>query len=334
MKILITGHRGFVGRHFVRALQGHDITGVDIVSAPWNGVTTDLQEDCRRFFARCDTRFDMVIHLAAVVGGRATIEGQPLKVATDLAIDSDLWQWALRTRPGRIVYYSSSAAYPVRLQQRCTVCDDERWIEDQNWSPQYPELWKGERYPGDGLVRCMACTEYEPLSEDDIDLTRIANPDMTYGWSKLTGEMLAQHAESEGFRVHVFRPFSGYGEDQDSSYPFGAFRDRARARADPFEVWGTGEQVRDFIHISDVVGATLAAVEQDVPGPVNLCTGRPTSFLELADLFTKEAGYRPEIRPLADKPVGVQYRVGDPSRMLLFYQPRVSLEEGIRRALG
>lgn len=290
MKVLITGHRGFVGRHMVSALSGRatEVVGVDLVDG----------NDCRDFFRTDDTRFDLVVHLAAIVGGRQTIERQPLKVATDLAIDSDMFQWALRTRPGRIVYYSSSAAYPIDLQDDWATCRE--------------------------------------LRENDIRLGRFKNigrPDMTYGWAKLTGEMLAQHAEAEGLRVHVFRPFSGYGEDQDSSYPFGAFRDRARTKDDPFEIWGTGEQVRDFIHIDDVVAATLAAIEQDVPGPVNLCTGRATSFLELAESFMSAAGYRAPIRLLIDKPTGVQYRVGEPTKMLSFYQPRVSLEDGIRRAL-
>jgi nucleoside-diphosphate-sugar epimerase len=288
VKVLITGSAGFVGTHFQIALAGHDLTLVDIVDG----------NDCRDFFRRSDTRFDLVVHLAAIVGGRQTIEGQPLKVATDLAIDSDMFQWALRTRPGRVVYYSSSAAYPVALQNRDTHIHGR------------------------------------PLLEGDIEFDYIERPDLTYGWAKLTGEMLAQHAANAGVRVHVFRPFSGYGEDQDASYPFGAFRDRACAKADQFEVWGDGRQVRDFIHIDDVVAATLAAVEQDVPGPVNLCTGKPTSFLELAYMFTKAAGYRPEITPLSDKPVGVQYRVGDPAKMLSFYTPKIGLEEGIRRALA
>lgn len=301
MKALVTGHAGFVGRHMVRALleRGYDVVGIDIADRPRQTGFVDLHGDCRRYFndPTFTTRYDLVVHLAAIVGGRATIEGEPLRVATDLAIDSDMFNWSLRTKPHRIVYYSSSAAYPVYKQD-----DGLRWS----------------------------------LREYDLELGRkvFGAPDLTYGWAKLTGEMLAQNADAEGLRVHVFRPFSGYGEDQDSAYPFGAFRDRARAKQDPFQVWGDGRQVRDFIHIDDVIGATLTAVEQDVRGPVNLCTGRGTSFLELADLFTKEAGYRPEIQPLTDKPVGVQYRVGDPTRMLEFYQPRVELEEGIRRALA
>ena len=97
---------------------------------------------------------------------------------------------------------------------------------------------------------------------------------------------------------------------------------------------GDGTQVRDWIHISDVVGATLAAVDQDVPGPTNLCTGRGVSFNELAAMVTLAACYTPRFDHKRDAPRGVAYRVGDPAKMLGFYTPRVSLEEGIARALN
>jgi nucleoside-diphosphate-sugar epimerase len=284
MKILITGNAGFVGREFMKQLDGHDITGIDIV----NGI------DARDFFAKDDTKFDLVIHLAAIVGGRATIEGNPLKVATDLAIDSDMFQWALRTRPGRTVYYSSSAAYPTAYQTHTM-----KYI----------------------------------LNENHIDLDSIMSPDLTYGWAKLTGETLAKYASNEGLRVHVFRPFSGYGEDQDLDYPFPSFIARGKRKDNPFEIWGTGEQVRDFIHIEDVVSATLEAVNQNIQGPVNLGCGRATSFNELAELVSTEVGYTPEIKHILGAPEGVSYRVCDPSKLLTFYTPKISLEEGIRRAI-
>lgn len=284
MKILITGNAGFVGREFMKQLDGHDITGIDIV----NGI------DAREFFAKDNTKFDLVIHLAAIVGGRATIEGNPLKVATDLAIDSDMFQWALRTRPDRTVYYSSSAAYPIAYQTH-TV-----------------------RYS---------------LHESHIDLDSVMSPDLTYGWAKLTGETLAKYASNEGLRVHVFRPFSGYGEDQDLDYPFPSFIARGKRKENPFEIWGNGEQVRDFIHIEDVVRATLEAVKQDIQGPVNLGCGRATSFNELAKLVSAEVGYTPNIKHILGAPEGVAYRVCDPSKLLTFYNPKISLEEGIRRAI-
>lgn len=282
MKILITGHRGFVGRNFVKKYANHDIVGIDIK----DGV------DCRDFFKTSDTTFNLVIHLAAIVGGRATIEGNPLSVAADLSIDSEFFQWALRTRPGRIVYFSSSAAYPTHLQK----------------------------------------TTYK-LKESDIDLTDVRNPDMTYGWAKLTGEYCLQFLRDAGLKTHIFRPFSGYGADQDLDYPFPSYIKRAKNLEDPFTVWGDGNQVRDFIHIEDIVNAVDSAIKQDFLDPVNLGWSRPTSFNELCDLVCKAAGYSPAIKHIIDAPKGVDYRCSDNTKMLSFYTPKITLEEGITRSL-
>lgn len=284
MKILITGDEGFVGTNFKKHLdaKNNHITGIDIKSG----------KDARHFFATDDTKFDVVIHLAAIVGGRATIEGNPLAVAADLAIDADFFQWAIRTKPGHIVYFSSSAAYPIYLQR----------------------------------------AEYkQALKEFDINLDHIRTPDLTYGWAKLSGEMLAGYARAEGLKVSVLRPFSGYGSDQSLDYPFPSFIKRGKEKASPFDVWGRGTQVRDFIHIEDIVRATFEAITNNVEVS-NLCTGRPTSFIELAELVMLEAGYLAPIRTNPSAPVGVAYRLGDPKKMLSFYTPKITLEEGIARA--
>lgn len=288
MHVLLTGHRGFVGRHLHRALEerGHDVLGVDYERC---------HSDALDFFRYDTGGYDLAVHCAAVVGGRASIDGSPLGVATNLALDSWYMRWLVRARIPRAVYFSSSAAYPVALQQ-----------------------------PG----------EIRRLVEGDIDLDSPRLPDATYGLAKVTGERLARYAEAEGCRVHVFRPMSGYGEDQADCYPFPAFIRRARERQDPFEIWGDGSSTRDWIHIDDLVGATLAAVDQDITGPINLGTGRATSFDQLAQMVTEAAGYRPQLKHLATAPQGVHHRVCDPTRMLDYYQPRVSLEDGIRRAFG
>jgi nucleoside-diphosphate-sugar epimerase len=285
MKILITGSDGFVGKYFQRLYQDHDITLIDIKSG----------NDCRDFFKINSQVYDLVIHLAAIVGGRKTIEGSPLSVATDLSIDSDFFQWVLRTKPKRVVYFSSSAAYPIKLQT---------------------------------LKNKLS------LKESDIDLSNISNPDLTYGWAKLTGEYLAQFALAENIKVHIFRPFSGYGTDQDLSYPFPSYIKRAVERNNPFEIWGDGTQVRDFIHMIDIVKAVDAAIKQDYLLPLNLGSGIATSFNELATLVSKNIGYSPEFLHLENEPVGVTYRVADTTNMFEVYKPTIELEYGVRMAIN
>ncbi|MFJ7998959.1 NAD-dependent epimerase/dehydratase family protein [Streptomyces sp. NPDC096310] len=287
MRVLLTGHRGFVGRHLHAALEarGDYVVCVDLVT----------EHDALDYFRTADARYDLAIHCAAIVGGRASIDGSPLGVATNLALDAWYMRWLVRTGTPRAVYFSSSAAYPVAFQ-------------------------------GAGDVR--------RLYEEDIDLDQPGEPDATYGLAKLTGEKLVRYAEAEGCRLLVPRPFSGYGEDQDDCYPFPAFIQRAKRRDDPFEIWGSGDSTRDWIHVDDLVGATLALLDADVTGPVNLGWGRATSFDDLAGIVTAAAGYRPQLKHLPTAPQGVHHRVCDPARMFHHYVPTVSLEEGVRRAIN
>lgn len=296
MRALVTGSAGFVGRHMVAALMrsGYTVLGLDLVDG----------HDCRQIAEPGWGEygpFDIVVHCAAVVGGRTMIDGSPLELlAEDLSIDAALFRWALRARPGRIVYFSSSAAYPVHHQRRGST---RRLDERDQRTPLGPDSWT------------------------------FLSPDQTYGWVKLTGERLAAEANAVGIKTHVFRPFSGYGADQPLDYPFPRYVERALARQSPFQIWGDGGSARDWIHIDDVVGAVLAAIDQDVLGPVNLCTGRATTFDELAAKCMAAAGYQATVEYVTDAPQGVFWRVGDPTKMHEFYRPRITLEEGIDRAM-
>jgi UDP-glucose 4-epimerase len=336
---LVTGACGFVGRNLVkRLLQTHPeatILMVDDLSVgtrpetwlPSNYVAkTSTQKDLkvygeagkllfwegdfaillRHLRARPDylaseyglpNHVDDVFHFAAIVGGRSKIDGDPMAVALDLAIDAEFFYWCVQHKPTRILYPSSSAAYPVQLQ---------------------------------------AETGAIALSETDIDFAaNLGKPDMTYGWSKLTGEYLARiAAQHYGLHVACVRPFSGYGEDQDLSYPVPAIARRAARKEDPFEVWGTGKQGRDFVHIDDCIDLILLALDRVSDGSaLNIGHGKLTSFIEIIELMTSFAGYKPTIKQLLDKPVGVHARYANMAFVNEQYgwKPRISIEEGMRR---
>ena len=318
-KILVTGAAGFVGRHISRRLleTGDEVHAVDSIVPLGGGIDPDkgwplfnpldyasfhfYGEDCRDFFNRVwDDDFDCCFHLAAVVGGRLVIENNPLAVAEDLSIDAEYWRWAVKARPGRTACFSSSAVYPVEFQRQAS---------------------------------------YELLKEDMIDFGKpIGIPDMTYGWAKLTCEYLARLAyQKHGLKSIAYRPFSGYGEDQDDAYPFPSICKRALANqgSSTLSVWGTGEQMRDFIHIEDCVDGILQTLPLiDNAEAVNLSTGIFTSFKQFARIAADVCGYSPEIVGLSDKPSGVFARAGDTNKQReLGLSPQIDLGTGIKRAV-
>jgi GDP-L-fucose synthase len=241
--------------------------------------------DVREFFKHktlSQRSFDLVVHLAAVVGGRLNLENNPIAVATDLSIDSDFFNYTKNSENKYSIYYSSSAAYPTKLQTK------------------------------DG---------FKILEESDIDLKNIANPDFTYGWSKLTGEYLNTFIDDH--KVIVYRPFSGYGEDQDLTYPFPSIMNRVLKMKTPIDVWGDGKQTRDFIYIDDCIDISMKLYDQHITGTFNLSTGTETSFEELIrrtiniakSLNLIDQDYNPVINQMTDKPIGVYRRVGNSSKI-------------------
>lgn len=333
--ILVTGGCGFVGRHLVKKLidRGDSVFIIDNLFTglhpnKWFGkewkkskngpfviyrnkkiTVTYYEADVLRVFL--DTvaskskvklpLFSDVFHLASIVGGRLLIDGDPLLVAKDLAIDASLFLWATRFPKNfeRLLYASSSAAYPTDLQTKESAV---------------------------------------ALKEEMIHLSgRVGMPDMTYGWSKLTGEYLSQLAHKKyGIHVACVRPFSGYGEDQDLTYPTPSIALRIARHDKQIEVWGTGEQGRDFVHIDDCIDAMFVILEKVRDGRgINIGTGKLTSFNGLIRIMCKIEGHNATIKPLIDKPVGVQSRYADIGILSkeIGWKPSISIEEGMRRTL-
>ena len=172
-----------------------------------------------------------------------------------------------------------------------------------------------------------------PFREGNIPdpLHVIWRPDAAYGFIKLVGERQCGVLREQGVPVYIARPFSGYGADQSLDYPFPSILKRAKAREDPLTVWSDVE--RDFIHIDDVVSACLAMIGRGVRVPVNIGSGIPTRMTELARLAATTVGYDPEIKVLG-KSIGPDHRYADTELMRTFYEPKISLTEGVRMCVN
>ena len=324
MKVLIFGGAGFVGRHYTEHFLNKK-SYVEIVDniAPLSGGLNPkkwklfnpykfkkkfkfIHKDCRNYFKeKLNKKFDLVINLAAIVGGREVIEYNPLAVAEDLEIDTAFWRWAVKNKKkiNHIITYSSSAAYPINLQKK---------------------------------------NNFRLLKESDIDFSKqyLGKPDLSYGWAKLNNEYLALLAfEKYGIKNTVFRPFSGYGSDQDLNYPFPSIIKRALEHDNnkDFIVWGTGLQSRDFIHIKDVVRGSLIISKKIKNGKaVNLSNGNFLNFISLAKLILNLLGKKNiKVFGNSNKPEGVFARGGSVSlQKKLGFVPKISINDGIEMAIN
>jgi UDP-glucose 4-epimerase len=297
--ILITGASGFLGTHFLdyfmRSEEEFDLWPMDIKPHPM-GIPYD-QQDLGLWLEDFDVDCDLVIHMAAPVGGREKIEGDPLYNADSLRLDSAIFRWAIK-HAKTVVYPSSSAVYGVQLQNK-----NAHSLHEGAFNAKDPS-WLA--------------------------------PDEMYGFTKLAGERLAWSAAKYGLNTLCIRPFSGYGEGQSFEYPVPSIARRALHQENPIEVWGSGNQKRDFIYVNDLINATMARLAFPVEGyeTMNIGSGFAVSFNDVARSCARIMGYEAEIKNLMDKPVGVQARFADTGRMSRYYTPKTPLQEGLERVIN
>jgi len=172
-----------------------------------------------------------------------------------------------------------------------------------------------------------------PLREDDP-----TDPICAYGVSKLAVEKyLALFHRLSGLDGIILRPSTAYGPDQDYRRGQGAvtaFTDLA-ARGEPITIWGDGNVVRDFLHVDDLVDATVRLMRHD-PGPggprvFNVGTGQGTSLRELVTIIGRALGRQPAVQYAPPRGLDVETNVLDSTRLreATGWRPSVTLPEGI-----
>jgi len=308
-KVLVTGGASFIGSHLVDALveRGAQVRVVDNLSS---GKIENLQRhlaDGTVEFILADLRepgvtrmamrdIEVVFHLAADHGGRGYVDTHQAGPASNLLLDGLVFWEALQARVEKVVFASSGCVYPNYLQG------------DLN----------REIYLAEEMVR-------PPYDADNM-----------YGWAKLMGELTLQAYHREyGLKAASCRYFTVYGPRAKENHAVIALIAKAFVGQNPFEVWGTGEQIRNWTYVDDIVEGTLLAAEKIDDGTaVNLGTMERIRVLEAVQMVLEMTGHRAEIRLLPDMPVGPLNRVADNAlaRKLLGWQPRVPFREGLQRS--
>jgi UDP-glucose 4-epimerase len=166
-------------------------------------------------------------------------------------------------------------------------------------------------------------------------------PLSAYGADKYACELHARVAgHVHGIPTTGLRFFNVYGPRQDPRSPYSGVISifcAQLARGAPVEVFGDGEQTRDFVFVADVVAALLAAMQRpSADAPVfNVCTGTPTSVLDLARTIAELAGTTPDVRHRAPRAGEIRHSTGAPHRLRAAFGlgDPVPLRVGLRAVL-
>lgn len=315
-KVLVTGGASFIGSHLVDKLVdlGAEVVVVDNLSS---GNLENLSESLPKIrFIEKDLEYinkgdglrlfkgvNIVFHLAASHGGRGYIHFHPADVSSNFAIDHHVFELSCQAGVDRVVFASSACVYPPKLQSQL-----------------------GSDYL---------------LKETDSDTFKLNEPlsaDIEYGWAKLMGEVqLNAFIKQYGLKGCSVRFVTAYGARENETHAIIALIYKALEKMNPYVIWGTGEQERDFTYVEDIVEGALLAAEKISDGtPINLGTGKRYSLKDVAEKIFETMGWTPKkIVFDVTKPIGVTSRALDikRARELLRWEPRFKIEDGLRKTI-
>lgn len=294
-RVLVTGGAGFLGRHVVARLRSAGVE--DIIIRRQGDYDLTEQSEVRRLFK--ETRPDVVLHLAAEVGGIG----------------------ANRENPGRFFYANAVMGIHLIEEARCHGVDKFVQVGTICAYPKFTpvpfkeeDLWIG--YPEEtnapyGIAKKALLVQLQAYREQ-------------YGFP---GIYLLP--------VNLYGPWDNF--DPSSSHVIPALiRKMVEAKesgAPTVEIWGTGQASREFLYVDDCArGLLLAAERYDEGEPVNLGTGMEIRIGELAQLIADLVGYEGRLEFDPTKPDGQPRRCLDTTRAKekFGFEAQVGFREGLQ----
>ncbi len=319
-KILIAGAAGMVGSAIMRALRARgysNLIGTMHRTAPDFGAQVEgLRMECldlmnqqavRDFFEQ--ERPDHVFLAAAKVGGIHANNTYPAEfIHTNLTIQSNVIHAAWQTEVERFLFLGSSCIYPRHAPQ--------------------------------------------PMKEEHLLTGPLEPTNEPYALAKISGiKMCESYNRQYGTKFVAVMPTNLYGPG-DNFHPENShvlpalmrrFHEAKRNGAEEVVVWGTGNALREFLHVDDMAAACLFVMNLEdavfarellaYPTPcfVNVGCGKDVSIRELAEIMARSVGYGGRLVFDASKPDGTPRKLLDVSRMAgLGWRAGIALEEGIR----
>jgi len=297
-RILLTGGAGFLGQAVQAQLAQRSVKDVIIPRRREYDLTREA--DVARLYR--DARPDVVIHLAAEVGGIG----------------------ANQLNPGR--YFFANMAMALHLIEQARIAGIERFVQTGTICayPKHTPVPFREQNLWDG---------YPEETNAPYGVAKKAALVMLDGYHRQYGLKC-----SYLLPVNLYGPWDNF--DPVTSHVIPALIrkcvEAAEAGAPHITCWGTGSASREFLYVDDAArGIVRAAEVMESPEPINLGTGQEISIRDLVTLIARLTGFTGEIRWDSSKPDGQPRRCLDTGRAkaLLGWQAEVGFEEGLRRTI-
>ncbi len=295
MKIFIAGHNGMVGSALVRRFQRE--TDVTLVLRTRKELDLISQSAVEAFFAA--EKPDIAIVGAAKVGGIHANNTYPAEfIYENLAIAANTVHGAYKAGVKHLLFLGSSCIYPKLAPQ--PMAED-----------------------------CLLTSALEPTNE-------------AYAIAKITGLKLCQYYRKQygvlfhsGMPTNLYGPGDNYHLQNSHVLPALIRRFHEAKEAGLLEVvaWGTGNPMREFLHVDDLAEACAFILKlENPPDWINIGTGRDVTIRELTETVASVTGFNGRITWDASKPDGTPRKLMDVSRLTgLGWKARIGLREGIEK---